>query len=154
MKLTCDICNGELQMLSGGQSAACVNCGIKYPLERLREKMQGAAPSQSGSTEAAPVQSTVMKNFIITRKVDLTLCSAAVIIDGNPVKLNGQGKTTVIPISQGVHDVVLRVADGTGVKDIGQVTISVGNFDWEGKFWLHRGAFKAAYRFEAREMAE
>lgn len=82
------------------------------------------------------------------------LCKAAVIIDGNPVKLNGQGKVTTIPISQGVHNIVLRVSDATGVKDIGQATISVGNYDWEGKFWLHRGAFKSSYRFEAKEMAE
>lgn len=154
MKLTCDICNGELQMLSGGQSATCINCGVKYPIERLREKMQGIASSQSDCAEPSPEENSDERYLIITRKVDLMLCKAAVIIDGNPVKLNGQGKTTTIPISQGVHNIALRVSDSTGVKDIGQATISVGNYDWEGKFWLHRGAFKAAYRFEAKEMVE
>ena len=155
MKLTCDICGSELQMLSGGQSAACVNCGMKYPLERLREKLQGTQTvSQSDRSEPSPEENSNERYLIITRKVDLMLCKAAVIIDGNPVNLNSQGKTTTIPISQGVHNIVLRVSDATGVKDIGQATISVGNYDWEGKFWLHRGAFKAAYRFEAKEMVE
>lgn len=156
MKLTCDICGSELQMLSGGQSAACVNCGMKYPLERLREKLQGTQTvSQSDRTEPSPEENSDERYLIITRKVDLMLCKAAVIIDGQTVvPLNGQGKTTTVPLPKGVHNIALRVADATGTKDIGQATISVGNFDWEGKFWLHRGAFKSSYRFEAKEMAE
>ena len=39
MKLTCDICNHELQMNLGGLSAICPNCGISYSIERLREKL-------------------------------------------------------------------------------------------------------------------
>jgi len=159
MKLICDICQGDLQMLPGGQSAACVNCGVTYPIERLREKMQSVSQPapQAYPYNAAPQayqpQYPSTRNLIITRKVDLMLCKAAVIIDGQTVvPLNGQGKTTVIPIPVGVHTIAIRVADGTGVSDIGQATINIGNFDWEGNFWLHRGAFKASYRFEAKEI--
>ena len=37
MKLTCDLCGGALQMTKDGQSAVCTQCGIAYPMERLRE---------------------------------------------------------------------------------------------------------------------
>lgn len=36
-KIQCDLCGGELVMLVGGQKAACGNCGLEYPIERLRE---------------------------------------------------------------------------------------------------------------------
>ena len=41
MKLTCDLCGGALQMNLGGQGATCLNCGITYPMERLREMLNG-----------------------------------------------------------------------------------------------------------------
>ena len=39
MKIKCDLCGGELQMDAGGQTASCVDCGMKHSLERLREKL-------------------------------------------------------------------------------------------------------------------
>ena len=39
MKIKCDLCGGELLMDAGGQTASCVNCGMKHSLERVREKL-------------------------------------------------------------------------------------------------------------------
>lgn len=40
MKLICDICGGELQMDAINTSATCVNCGINYSIESLRNKLK------------------------------------------------------------------------------------------------------------------
>lgn len=42
MKLTCDLCGGELQMNPGG--AVCGNCGLEYGEDRLREKIAEQKP--------------------------------------------------------------------------------------------------------------
>lgn len=39
MKIKCDLCGGELLMDAGGQTASCVDCGMKHSLERVREKL-------------------------------------------------------------------------------------------------------------------
>lgn len=52
MKLTCDLCDGSLQVNSGGKSASCVNCGLTYSMERLREKM--TADSSAVEPETTP----------------------------------------------------------------------------------------------------
>ena len=38
--LTCDVCGAPLTMQSGGDTAVCEYCGMKYALARLREKVQ------------------------------------------------------------------------------------------------------------------
>ena len=40
MKLTCDLCDGSLQMNNDGQGAVCTVCGILYPMARLKEKLK------------------------------------------------------------------------------------------------------------------
>ena len=42
MKLTCDLCGGELEMNPGG--AVCGNCGLEYGEDRLREKIAQQKP--------------------------------------------------------------------------------------------------------------
>lgn len=39
MKLTCDICGGDLLMNTDGQSACCNRCGLAHSKERLKEKL-------------------------------------------------------------------------------------------------------------------
>lgn len=60
MKLTCDLCGGELQINSGGKSATCANCGLGYTMERLREKLNDnntpVDPPQPVPVEPEPVQ--------------------------------------------------------------------------------------------------
>lgn len=43
MKLTCDLCGGELQMKTGG--AVCSNCGLEYGEDRIREKIAEQKPA-------------------------------------------------------------------------------------------------------------
>ena len=42
MTLTCDLCEGSLEVDLGGQGARCVDCGLYYPMGRLREKLAAA----------------------------------------------------------------------------------------------------------------
>ena len=177
MKLTCDLCGSELQMTSGGQGAVCTNCGLTYSMERLREKLgiQTAEPvkPQQCEEKTEPVQAEPSYNqeqvyeakwkpvdtappvrqLYIKRRVDFLLLSkVAVIIDGQQVGfLAGQGKASAIPVSKGPHRITFRVADGSGITDMDEMTFHVGDHDLYGEFYLHRGAFKAEYRFELRE---
>lgn len=54
MKLTCDLCGASLQVDAGGRSATCVNCGLTYSMERLREKLQAGKPQPSVSVPVTP----------------------------------------------------------------------------------------------------
>ena len=45
MTIQCDLCRAPLQINSGGQSATCTGCGLRYPMERLREKLSGSHPT-------------------------------------------------------------------------------------------------------------
>ena len=165
MKLTCDLCGGELQMNLDGKGATCSNCGMTYSLEHLRKKL-GAQSAESEKTDSVTdieqdtpevkwekVDSAPVRQLFIKRKVDLLMLSTvAVILDGEQVGiLAGQGKTSAIPVSQGLHTITFRAVDGSGVTDMDEMTFCVGDHDWYGEFWLHRGAFKAEYRFEMRE---
>lgn len=51
MKIKCDLCGGELQMDVGGQTASCVDCGMKHSLERLREKLAEAEAKKPSASE-------------------------------------------------------------------------------------------------------
>ena len=164
MKLTCDLCGGELQMNLDGQGAVCVNCGMTYSVEHLRKKLkaqpvkaekpdvihpeQDIPAAQWEKVDPAPV-----RQLYIKRKVDLLVLSKVVVIlDGQQVgTLAGQGKVSAIPVSQGLHKIIFRMVDGSGITDMDEMTFRVGDYDWYGEFGLHRGAFKAEYRFEMRE---
>lgn len=61
MKLKCDLCDGQLEMNPGGQGASCVNCGMTYSLERLREKL---AQNKSDAAPAVPEQKTPVNQNI------------------------------------------------------------------------------------------
>lgn len=57
MKLACDLCGGTLQMNRDGQGATCTNCGLTYPMERLREMLHRNAPAAAASAEPETVVS-------------------------------------------------------------------------------------------------
>ncbi len=46
MKLTCDLCGGELEMNTAGQGAVCKYCGLTYSAERLKEKWAIQPPTK------------------------------------------------------------------------------------------------------------
>lgn len=57
MKLSCDLCGGTLQVVACGQDAVCKNCGLAYPMERLKEKLSGITPAgQTGNMQKTPPQ--------------------------------------------------------------------------------------------------
>lgn len=58
MKLTCDLCGGTLQMNLDGNGAVCTNCGLTYPMERLREMLNRKTPVEDTPTEpkASPLR--------------------------------------------------------------------------------------------------
>ena len=52
--LICDLCNGPLTIEAGGEFAVCEYCGVKYSMERLRQKVQavtGTVEVVTGSAE-------------------------------------------------------------------------------------------------------
>ena len=54
MKLTCELCGGSLQMNLGGQGATCRECGLTYPMERLREMLNGNAAVKPAPPKPTP----------------------------------------------------------------------------------------------------
>lgn len=57
MKLTCDLCGGELQMNACGQGACCANCGLEYSKERLMEMLNsGTTVNPEPVVETPPVK--------------------------------------------------------------------------------------------------
>lgn len=54
MKLTCDLCGGELEVNTARQGAVCRSCGLTYSPERLKEK-QAAQPPIKPVIETPPV---------------------------------------------------------------------------------------------------
>jgi len=58
MKLTCDLCSSPLQVNPGGQAATCINCGLSYSMDRLREKLSDSAPAQQKPAFSQPIPLT------------------------------------------------------------------------------------------------
>lgn len=67
MKLTCDLCGGTLQMNLNGQGAVCTNCGLTYPMERLREMLNRKTPVEDTPAEpkAAPPKQAQDEPFTV-----------------------------------------------------------------------------------------
>ena len=49
-KLTCDLCGGTLEINKGGKGATCIECGLTYSMEHLREKL-GIGTNESKKEE-------------------------------------------------------------------------------------------------------
>ena len=146
MKLTCDLCGGALQMDKDGQSAVCTQCGIAYPMERLREKL-GAQPAGAASTQAETAR--VLR---ILRKRTTVLFKAVVLLDGEVcAELGKPGSVTEIPVAPGAHEISFRVATAAGVTEMDALRFQVGSRDLRGVFALKRGAFRAGFTFELQE---
>ena len=170
MKLTCDICGGNLQMMPDNQSAVCTNCGVGYPIESLRQKMGMVTPPprQEYARQPQPDCGANYQNYqnnqnvaaeqafrtlTIKRPFDIHLCKiAAKIDDSETYILEGQGKTTAIPVSVGTHTITFGIANGTGFTELGPMQFTVSNYDFYGEIKLKRGAFKASYEFNLAEL--
>lgn len=64
MKLTCDLCGGSLEMKNG--NAVCVNCGLSYSMETLREKINkpNSAEPPKPAPDKTPVASASYTNLL------------------------------------------------------------------------------------------
>ena len=55
MKIKCDLCGGELLMDAGGQTASCIDCGMKHSVERVREKLATHEAKEPSVSEEKPI---------------------------------------------------------------------------------------------------
>ena len=151
MKLTCDLFGSELQMKAGGQGACCIHCGLEYSKERLMEKLSGGEPVRPDRTEI-PAEPR-MYNLFLKRRFNLTGCmaKAAVYLDGvQCAVLTARGEACV-PISEGPHEIIVRIATGAGLLEMEKVSFQVTNHDVYGLLYLKQTAFTASWAFEVGE---
>ena len=66
MKLTCELCGGALQMNLGGQGATCTTCGLTYPMERLREMLNGNTSVKPEPPKPEPPKPDDEKIYVVT----------------------------------------------------------------------------------------
>ncbi len=69
MKLTCDLCGGQLMVGSGGQSASCTVCGLLYSMDRLREKLRMLPVVPEYPPVKNPVKVKITKKHPVTPSV-------------------------------------------------------------------------------------
>lgn len=67
MKITCDVCGGELMIGSGGKAAVCTVCGMGHTMERVREKLMEA---QGGGQVISALAEEVRVNPVVEPVVD------------------------------------------------------------------------------------
>lgn len=149
MKLTCDLCGGDLQMNADGQSAYCVYCGLEYPKERLTEMLNSSTPVKPAEEPAKPR----MHNLFVKRKFNLSACAAkaGVYLDGELCAVLSARGEACVPICEGTHEIVVRVASGIGIQEMEKVVFQVKDRDVYGLFYLRQSAFRSAWVFEVRE---
>lgn len=151
MKLTCDICGGALEMNAGGQGAVCANCGLTYSMERLKEKLGVQSPAKPEPVEE-PAKPR-MYHLYLKRKFNLSgsIAKAAVYLDGEQCAILGARGEACVPICEGEHEIVVRVASGAGLVEMEKVTFRVKDRDVYGLLYLQQNAFTASWVFEVRE---
>ena len=62
MKITCDVCGGELVIGAGGKTADCTVCGMAHSMERVREKLKEV--QGSGQVVSPPVEEVCPKPVV------------------------------------------------------------------------------------------
>ena len=155
MKLICDLCGGELLMNAGGQCATCATCGLEYPKERLLEMLGGSASVKPEPVEE-PVEKPVQRRMYylyLKRKFNLTgaACKAGIYLDGEQCALLGARGEACVPISEGDHEIIVRIATGAGLVELEKVEFHVQDRDVYGLLFMRQTAFTAHWAFEMRE---
>lgn len=164
MKLTCNLCGGELQMNTDRQGATCIACGMNYSMESLRQQLNSSpqSPVQTDAAVSAYAQSepatfqTPMQELIISRKFDLQALRyvVTIVVDGEEVAIFGpKGGEVSIPVSQGDHDVYAIVKRDNKVVDsvLDTFHIHVGDHNWCGEFRVRRTAWNAFWELSLAE---
>jgi len=174
MKLTCDICGGDLQMAAGGQGATCTVCGVTYDIGRLREKLGAPAPQPTAQTpiqqvpQQAPVvqappqpqptavtpASDTIHYLHIKRIFSMHISKIVAVIDGTEAyNIKSFGKVSSIPLTPGEHTIVVAIADQK-ITELEPYNFTVTDCDWAAEVGLHRSAFSAKYELRIWEMRE
>ncbi len=150
MKLTCDLCCGQLQMNADGQRGCCSVCGLEYSRERLLEMLHANAVQAPAEAPAQMPSSPQMRNFYLKRKFSLSgaAAKAAIYLDGELCAVLSSHGEACVPISEGVHTVSVRL----GTQVLENLSFSVGNRDVLGVLYLKRGAFAAQFVFEVSHL--
>ena len=171
MKLTCDLCGGQLQMNADGKNAVYVECGLIYSVEQLRKRM-GVQNEKTDSGSAAfgetPIKETpigvtsgvggpVMRELVIERKFSIagSAYGAVIIVDGVECAMLGPKGTVSIPVSEGEHDVwVVVTYNGKVSATLDKIHFRVGANNWYGQFKLKRTAWNALWLLDIIEGEE
>lgn len=110
--IQCEICGGQIEMQSGGSKGICVQCGITYSADRVREMYSGKRTPVTSGGNAAYTEFDIR--------------------DGVLVKYNGRKEKVVVPY--GVKRIGERAfLDNICVKEV-VLADTVSMIDW--------GAFK------------
>ena len=133
-KLQCDLCGGALTVQAGGQRAACENCGLEYPMERLRELLAGAAATKDapvkgkGAADSAVVRDPAAKKpkrrtpcGFELRMIRKSVAGAAG-IDALSLKIP-QGGCTILTTDQARGDLLVRLIAGLEPLDGGEICV-------------------------------
>ena len=138
-KLQCDLCGGPLTVQAGGQRAVCGNCGLEYPMERLRELLSGAAATKDapvkgkGAADSAVVRDPAAKKpkrrtpcGFELRMIRKSVAGAAG-IDALSLKIP-QGGCTILTTDQARGDLLVRLIAGLEPLDGGDMRAQGANF--------------------------
>lgn len=152
MKLTCDLCGGELQMNLGGQSACCTNCGLEYSKERLLEMLKGGTQADPEPVEepAPKPAEPKLRKLYLKRKFNLSGCAAkaGIYLDGQLCAVLTARGEACVPISEGDHEISVRI----GVFVLDSMKVTVTDRDICGLLYLNQKAITADWVFEISQL--
>lgn len=163
MKLTCDLCGGELQMNANSQGATCVGCGMNYSLDSLRKKLntQPQTPTRTNTAFSACDQAepedtqSITRELILSRKFDLQALkyTVTIVANGEEVAVLGpKGGELRLPIAQGDHEIYAIVKQDNKVEAVlDTCVIHVEDHNWCGQFYIRRTAWRAYWQFDIGE---
>ena len=149
MKLICELCGGDLQMKTGGQSACCTNCGLEYSKERLMEMLKCGTQADPDPVEE-PVRKLQVRNLYLKRKFNLSGCAAkaAFYLDGQLCAVLTARGEACVPVSEGEHEISVRI----GVFVLESLKFTVTDRDLCGLLYLSQKAITAEWVFEVSQL--
>ncbi len=152
MKLSCDLCGGDLAMDVSGQTAHCVNCDMCHTKERLMEKLKENTDIKISSVTLKEEKKPLMRNLFLKRKFNLSGCAAKVevILDGERCAILGSRGEACVPVCEGEHEIFVRIV-GLVITELPRRRFCVNDKDIYGLFYLRQTAFSGTWMFELRD---
>lgn len=99
MNLTCDICGGTLVMDESRTFARCADCGVQYPIELLRAKVQGTTRMSDTPTpeDGIPAHQKMTDAVSETGRMTDAIPDGLTIQNGTVVRYTGSATELVLP---------------------------------------------------------